>query len=165
MMKPGYMKPTRGRLVCAFMVPRIFQQYDLEIGDGNGKAFKAVIGKDIECGFRKLYQDNEKEGDVQECSVEIKEDDLRKNSRAIDNLAVNQFKKTKPKYFTPATLITAMQTCGRSLESEEARKILAETKGIGTPATQATYPKQLERYGYIVAGSGAYSSTPKRGKN
>jgi DNA topoisomerase-3 len=151
----------RSRFVCAFMVPRTYEQYDLEISDANGKTFKAIVSKDILAGFRNLYKDSEKDDDVQECAKEIKEDELRKNGSPIEGLAVNQFKKTKPKYFTPATLITAMQTCGRSLENEDARKILAETKGIGTPATQASYPNILERDGYVVFGSGHYCSTPR----
>lgn len=151
----------RSRFICAFMVPRIYEQYDLEIGDANGKTFKAVVSKDILAGFRNLYKDSEKDDDVQDCAKEIKEDELRKNGRPIEGLAVNQFKKAKPKYFTPATLITAMQTCGRSLENEDARKILAETKGIGTPATQASYPNILEKDGYVAFGSGHYCSTPR----
>lgn len=151
----------RSRFICAFMVPRTYEQYDLEIADANGKKFKAVVSKEILAGFRNLYKDSDKDEDVQECAVEIKEDELRKSNSAMEHLAVNQFKKAKPKYFTPATLITAMQTCGRSLENEDARKMLAETKGIGTPATQASYPKILEKGGYITFSNGAYCSTPR----
>ena len=113
-----------------------------EISDGNRKHLRRSLRRKSLAGSEAFTKKSEKDTDVQEIQeYEIKEDELRKNSREIERLIVNQFKKTKPKYFTPATLITAMQTCGRSLENENAKKILAETKGIGTPATQATYPQ------------------------
>jgi len=66
------------------MVPRTYEQYDLELSDANGKTFKAVVSKDILAGFRNLYKDSEKDDDVQECAKEIKEDELRKNGRLIE---------------------------------------------------------------------------------
>lgn len=151
----------RSRFVCAFMQPRAYIQYDIEIDEGTGKKFKATIRQDVDSGFRKHYKEEEKEEGVEEAPFKIDELALKQRQNKIDKLSVLQLKKAKPKYYTPATLITAMQTCGRSLENEEARKILSETKGIGTPATQAIYPKNLQKSEYITEKSGSYISTNK----
>lgn len=151
----------RSRMVCAFMVPRTFNQHDLEIDDGSGKKFKATVKQDINPGFRKLYAPEEKEEGVQEITRNIDEKALRASSQAIGNPVITESKKAKPKYYTPATLITAMQTCGRTLENAEARKMLADKKGIGTPATQSTFPEKLKDKEYIGEQKGYFISTSK----
>jgi DNA topoisomerase III len=151
----------RSRFVCAFMTPRSYKQYDFEIDDGTGKRFKATVRQDKNSGFRNLYIVPEKEDGVQEVKISIDEKNLQNSKQELTNISISESKKAKPKYYTPATLITAMQTCGRTLENEEAKKILAEKKGIGTPATQALYPEQLKKYEYIMEQKGAFISTGK----
>jgi len=151
----------RSRFVCSFFRARTYVQYDLEINEDTGKKFRAVVRKDIDSGFRKMYKDEEKEDGVEDAPFEIEESLLRQKREKIVSLTVLQTKKTKPKYYTGASLITAMQTCGRALQNEEARKMLSETKGIGTPATQAGYPKSLQESEYITDKNGSYISTLK----
>ena len=43
----------RSRFVCAFMIPRKYEQYDLEIDNGSGKKFKATIRQDIDSDSEK----------------------------------------------------------------------------------------------------------------
>jgi len=58
-------------------------------------------------------------------------------------------KKTKAKpLYTEATLLTALETAGKDLEDEQARKILKGI-GIGTPATRAAIIETLISRGYI----------------
>lgn len=58
--------------------------------------------------------------------------------------------KTKPKpLHTEATLLSAMQTCGKELEDDEMRQSLKEC-GIGTPATRAAIIETLFRREYMV---------------
>ena len=143
------------------MIPRRYQHYEIEIVQGTGKKFKATVNQDIDSGFRSLYQNEEVDEEIQSSSKKIEEADLRLNVGRIEALAVSQARRTKPKHYTPASLITAMQNCGRMLESESARKVLSEIKGIGTPATQALYPPQLLKYQYICEQSGFFVSTEK----
>lgn len=57
--------------------------------------------------------------------------------------------KTKPKPFhTEATLLSAMQTCGKELEDEQMRQSLKEC-GIGTPATRAAIIETLFKREYM----------------
>jgi DNA topoisomerase-3 len=143
------------------MVPRTYEQYEIEINAGSGERFKATIRKDINSGFRKLYKEEEKEDGVQDSMQKPDKERLRQSPGLILKPEIEEIKRSRPKYYTPATLITAMQTCGRTLENEEARKMLANTKGIGTPATQAHYPRQLLKYEYIIQKNGSFISTQK----
>lgn len=57
--------------------------------------------------------------------------------------------KTKPKpLHTEATLLSAMQTCGKELEDEQMRQSLKEC-GIGTPVTRAAIIETLFRREYM----------------
>lgn len=58
--------------------------------------------------------------------------------------------KTKPKpLHTEATLLAAMETCGKDIEDEEMRQSLKEC-GIGTPATRAAIIETLFAREYMV---------------
>ncbi len=58
--------------------------------------------------------------------------------------------KTKPKpLHTEATLLSAMQTCGKEVEDEQSRQSLKEC-GIGTPATRASIIETLFKREYMV---------------
>ena len=58
-------------------------------------------------------------------------------------------KKTRPpKRFTEATLLTAMETAGKTLDEKELSDAMKET-GLGTPATRAAIIEVLLKRGYI----------------
>lgn len=70
-------------------------------------------------------------------------------------------KKTKAKpLFTEATLLTAMETAGKELEDEQAKKALKEL-GIGTAATRAAIIETLLSREYIVREKKNIVPTPK----
>ncbi|MDE7426172.1 MAG: DNA topoisomerase 3 [Muribaculaceae bacterium] len=54
-----------------------------------------------------------------------------------------------PKYYTEGTLLRAMETAGRTVESEELREALKEN-GIGRPSTRAAIIETLFRRHYLV---------------
>ncbi|EPE1894717.1 DNA topoisomerase, partial [Enterococcus faecalis] len=54
-----------------------------------------------------------------------------------------------PKAFTEGTLLTAMKTAGKTIDDEEAQKILKDTEGIGTEATRASIIEALKQKEYI----------------
>lgn len=151
----------RRRFVGAFMIPRKYRQTEIEIDEGSGIKFKTTLRQDIDPGFLGLLKKQGKEDGIIEIYGSVDEEALRRKNEPFSRIVITETKRTKPKYYTPATLITAMQTCGRNLENEDARKILSETNGIGTPATQALFPEQLKKYEYIVEQRGFYLSTPK----
>ena len=54
-----------------------------------------------------------------------------------------------PKACTEGTLLTAMKTANKTVDDEEAIKILQEVEGIGTEATRASIIEALKQKEYI----------------
>jgi DNA topoisomerase-3 len=70
-------------------------------------------------------------------------------------------KRTKPPpRFTDATLLTAMETAGRTLDEKEAYEAMREC-GLGTPATRATTLENLLRREYLARDGKMLQPTEK----
>jgi len=70
-------------------------------------------------------------------------------------------KKTRPpKRFTEGTLLTAMETAGKTLDEKELSDAMKET-GLGTPATRAAIIEVLLKREYIVRGGKTLDATDK----
>lgn len=70
-------------------------------------------------------------------------------------------KKTKPpKRFTEATLLTAMQSAGQSLDEKELSEAMKDT-GLGTPATRAGIIETLLKREYMVRKGKMLEATDK----
>jgi DNA topoisomerase-3 len=70
-------------------------------------------------------------------------------------------KKTRPpQRFTDATILTAMQTAGRTLDEKELSDAMKET-GLGTPATRAAILEVLLKRGYILRAGKSLEATDK----
>ncbi len=70
-------------------------------------------------------------------------------------------KKTRaPKRFTEATLLTAMETAGKTLDEKELSDAMKET-GLGTPATRAAIIEVLLKRAYIVRDGKSLEATDK----
>src|SRR5258705_7906429 len=70
-------------------------------------------------------------------------------------------KKTRaPKRFTEGTLLTAMETAGRTLDEKELSDAMKET-GLGTPATRASIIEVLLKREYIVRSGKSLEATDK----
>ena len=70
-------------------------------------------------------------------------------------------KKTRPpKRFTEATLLTAMETAGKTLDEKELSDAMKET-GLGTPATRAAIIEVLLKRDYIVRKGKTLEATDK----
>lgn len=70
-------------------------------------------------------------------------------------------KKTRPpRRFTEATLLTAMETAGETLDEKELSDAMKE-RGLGTPATRAGMIEILLKRGYIVREGKSLRATDK----
>jgi DNA topoisomerase III len=70
-------------------------------------------------------------------------------------------KKTRaPKRFTEATLLTAMETAGKTLDEKELSDAMKET-GLGTPATRASIIEVLLKREYILRSGRNLEATDK----
>lgn len=63
--------------------------------------------------------------------------------------AVYEQTSKPPKRFTEASLVKAMENCGKRVEDEEAKEYLKRSKGIGRPATRAALVERLISTNYI----------------
>src|SRR5204863_4012227 len=70
-------------------------------------------------------------------------------------------KKTRPpKRFTEGTLLTAMETAGKTLDEKELSDAMKES-GLGTPATRASIIEVLLKREYIIRGGKSLEATDK----
>lgn len=126
-----------------------------------GYEFTAEGKKILESGFRtmktELYKmlgkNNEEKENLLPSLAEgefYKVKDLRNEKKLT----------TPPPYFTDATIITWMETCGKELDDAELKDVLKGV-GIGTSATRAETLEKLIRVGYIVREKGKLLATPK----
>ena len=65
-----------------------------------------------------------------------------------------------PRPFTEASILTAMETAGRSLDDKELSEAMRE-RGLGTPATRAAILETLLRRGYLERQKKALRATDK----
>ncbi|HAE38288.1 MAG TPA: DNA topoisomerase III [Candidatus Riflebacteria bacterium] len=137
-------------------------------GKDNFKATGRVISEE---GWRVIYtkrqQTVEKTSDkASEPGVEDEENeqslpDLKKGDIRLVEDAVLLTKKTKPPAaYTEATLLQAMETAGKLIESEELRDAMKDS-GLGTPATRAEIIEKLIRVDYMQRDKKKLVPTPK----
>jgi DNA topoisomerase-3 len=137
-------------------------------GKDNFKATGRVISEE---GWRVIYtkrqQAVEKTSDkASEPGVEDEENeqslpDLKKGDTRLVEDAVLLTKKTKPpSAYTEATLLQAMETAGKLIESEELRDAMKDS-GLGTPATRAEIIEKLIRVDYMQRDKKKLVPTPK----
>lgn len=87
--------------------------------------------------------------------------DLKKGDTRLVEDAVLLTKKTKPPAaYTEATLLQAMETAGKLIESEELRDAMKDG-GLGTPATRAEIIEKLIRVDYMQRDKKKLVPTPK----
>ncbi len=76
---------------------------------------------------------------------------VRKNQKLhCDKGEIISKKTTPPRYFTDATLLSAMTGIARFVQDKELKKILRETDGLGTEATRAGIIELLFKRGFLT---------------
>ena len=82
------------------------------------------------------------------------------DSTPFDSVELQKKKKSKPKYYTEATLLAAMKTAGKQIENEELAEAMKD-RGLGTPATQAGIIETLKKRGFLEAQKNYLVSTAR----
>ncbi len=67
----------------------------------------------------------------------------------VDHIEVKEDETRPPARFNEATLLSAMEGAGKTIEDDELREAMAE-RGLGTPATRASIIEALLRQKYIL---------------
>jgi DNA topoisomerase-3 len=117
-----------------------------------GKAIEQVGWKVLDLGGGKNGQGRGKTktgADKEEESQELPAGLTRGQPRQVVGAEAVAKQTRPPKRFTEATLLTAMETAGKSLDDEELSAAMRDS-GLGTPATRADTIEHLLRRGYIV---------------
>ena len=158
-----------------------------EAGMTSSEIFRLKLKRNEDLGFRALIKEEKKKGkkkgdsrseagmtnDAKGADAEGKGDgdDITNivetfpewnlgDHAPFDSLELQKKKKSKPKYFTEATLLAAMKTAGKQIENEELAEAMKE-RGLGTPATQAGIIETLKKRGFIEAQKNYLVSTQR----
>ncbi|WP_026903538.1 DNA topoisomerase 3 [Pedobacter glucosidilyticus] len=133
-----------GRMLEAFHQECIKETTKISVSSGadfiaNGTVIQSA-------GWRSVFNDpddEKKEGENASLPKVAQDEYL-----PVTNKAVLE-KQTKPKpLYTEATLLKALETCGKDIEDEELRYAMKES-GLGTPATRASIIETLIKREYI----------------
>ena len=146
------------RYISFFMPDYEFLQVNIN-ADIDGELFSASGRQILNEGWKSVEKDSQDKDDEKENDEENNSAPLPQTSEGENGSchAINLLeKKTKaPARFTEATLLKAMNEVYRYVLNAEIKKILKETDGIGTAATQAGIIKELIDGGMLI----------KKGKN
>ena len=151
--------------ICFFMPDYEFLQVNIN-ADIDGELFTASGRQVLNEGwksFEKDLQDKDDENDNDEDtnSAPLPETSLGENASCNDILLLDKNTKA-PARFSEATLLKAMNEVYRYVLDPEIKKILKQTDGIGTAATQAGIIKELidssmliKKGKYLISSSAA----------
>lgn len=120
------------------------------LGEAGKEEFKATGKVIVSPGWRTLFHDKPDKSDKNDKSTEEQTLPVFNEGETGPHLP-SLAKKTSqpPKYYTDGTLLRAMETAGRTVDSDELREALKEN-GIGRPSTRAGIIDTLIKRRYIV---------------
>lgn len=132
-----------GRMLEAFS-EKCIKDVTTVSGECGGVPFTVKGSVIRQAGWRGVYQEKEEGTDEVTLPVWKEGDTLPVKGSSLTE------GRTKPKpLHTEATLLSAMQTCGKEVEDEARREAMKDC-GIGTPATRASIIETLFKREYMV---------------
>ncbi len=170
----------RNRFVLAWLEPHVWNEASatLEVEETQ---FRTKFKVEIQKGYKSLFGDKKESGQDADSIAKTKSkksddyDDEKDekdtwvtelpqwtegDKAPLSDVKITEKKKSKPKYYTEGTLLTAMKAAGRSLEDEELAEAMKD-RGLGTPATQAGIIETLKSREFIMEDKGHIMSTMK----
>ncbi len=179
---------VKERFVQAWLKPYVWSEMEIILNaQGGGSAgsptldiFRLKLKRNEDLGFRAIVKEEKKKGKKNgstssptEGSAEGKgdSDEITNlveafpewnvgDTSPFDSVELQKKKKSKPKYYTEATLLAAMKTAGKQIENEELAEAMKD-RGLGTPATQAGIIETLKKRGFIEAQKNYLVSTAR----
>lgn len=153
-------------LICRYYVAQFLGDYEYTQRSVKvlceGESFKATNHTPLKPGWKRALTniaENDSGSEEDRLSI-IPLLDQNEHVKQTDEKVLT--KQTKPPgRFTEGTLIEAMKSIGRTVQSEKHKKILKETAGIGTEATRANIIETLFKRSYIEKKGKQIFSTDK----
>ena len=169
---------AKERFVQAWLKPYVWSEMEISLNSGSD-VFRLKLKKNEDLGFRALVKEERKKaskkkgdsGDAEAAEGKGDSDEITNlveafpewnvgDSSPFDSVELQKKKKSKPKYYTEATLLAAMKTAGKQIENEELAEAMKD-RGLGTPATQAGIIETLKKRGFIEAQKNYLVSTER----
>ncbi len=132
------------RFISAFMSDYIYNHINVELKVDN-MLFKASGKKDIDLGWKHIYQQSELNEEHILTIPEFKLNETFSNFKTSLKKGLTQ----APDRYTEATLLSAMEHPSKFVDSKEHQKVLEQVSGIGTPATRADIIERIFSAGYV----------------
>ena len=178
---------AKERFVQAWLKPYVWSEMEVILNaQGGGSAgsptldiFRLKLKRNEDMGFRALVKEEKKKsskkkgdsGDAEAAESKGDGDEITNlvetfpewnvgDTSPFDSVELQKKKKSKPKYYTEATLLAAMKTAGKQIENEELAEAMKD-RGLGTPATQAGIIETLKKRGFIEAQKNYLVSTAR----
>jgi len=123
-------------------------------GETSGELFTAKGRRELIAGWKTLYGKEKAKDDEQTLPAFII------GEQGNHEPLIRQSETKPPKFFTEATLLSAMEYAGKEVDDEELKEALKE-KGLGTPATRASIIETLVRREYIRKEKKLLRAQPK----
>ena len=174
---------AKERFVQAWLKPYVWSEMEITL-NSNSDLFRLKLKRNEDLGFRAIVKEEKKksskkkgdsrsEAGMTDGGAEGKGDgdDITNvveafpewsvgDTSPFDSVELQKKKKSKPKYYTEATLLAAMKTAGKQIENEELAEAMKD-RGLGTPATQAGIIETLKKRGFIEAQKNYLVSTAR----
>lgn len=136
-----------GRMLEAFSPPCVVETTVME-ADISGMPFRSRFSTVVIPGWCAVFNRSEDCGEEEAGTDDSTAVFAVGDSCHVSGLGLSQ-RKTMPRpLFTEATLLAAMESCGRDIADEKAREAIRDI-GLGTPATRAAVISTLVRRDYI----------------
>jgi DNA topoisomerase-3 len=126
----------------------------------SGKAIQQVGWKVLDLQVRKKQASPTASGEMADAEQELPPGLARGQAQDVLEAEAVRKKTRAPKRFTEATLLTAMETAGKTLDEKELSDAMKET-GLGTPATRASIIETLLKREYILRNGKNLEATDK----
>ena len=115
---------------------------EVNSSEGEKALFKTTGSIYLERGFLKYMLGKKESDNALPASI-------REGVDVDADYEVSEQTSKPPARYTDATLIKAMENCGRKIDDEVAKEYLKKSKGIGRPATRAALMERLVRAEFV----------------
>lgn len=154
----GLIYHTIAKRFIAVFYPNCEKVHTIVHGTVLDERFKAKGTRIVSPGWFALYQSEKVEG------KEDKEEQVlppfQANEQGPHSPEVKSCRTKPPKHYTEATLLSAMETAGKTVDNEELKEAMKE-RGLGTPATRAAIIETLFKREYIRKEKKTLNATEK----